>query len=136
MAKRHQSKTTAPELKSVRLAFRAYRRESRGQSGYPPRLRQLVAAAVAGGQSNCDVGKAAGITERSVRNWLNEISSPQELTVVADPGREAHSSPGEEAIARIHLCSGVTIDLPLCKLTAPMIGMLNQVEGPGPKGLR
>lgn len=121
-------------LKKIALKFSHHRRRNNGRRSYPPTLRNLVLSAVDVGASAESVAKAAGISPQSVGNWrtTSPVVAPQELKVVttrkarrASPTDSAVAAATDDPSARIVLCSGAVIELPVAALTASLIVVLN-----------
>ena len=121
-----------PLLEKIDQKFRGFRRRrTAGRLRYPSNLRQLALTAVKGGTSAAAVARSAGVSEQSICNWLkeNDEEVPQELTIVSKTPLSASSGDGlaggADATARIHLRSGVLIEVPVGALTPALIGAIN-----------
>jgi len=116
-------------LRKVETAFAEFRANGGNRANYGAHLRALTISAVKGGHSASTVAKVAGVSEPSICNWLRSRPklSPvaEELTIVPDV--TATMTNGN--MARVHLVSGVVIELPLSGLTLTMIAMFASQGG-------
>jgi hypothetical protein len=105
----------------VRKAFSVHRRRNGSRQRYSQSLRNLVVSALEKGCSSGQIASAAGISEPSVRNWSNHrpLIAVRELRVEPDKIERV-----EEGTAKIHLKSGVRIEIPMSSLTASLVSAL------------
>lgn len=122
-----------PLLARIDRLFRAFRRRRTGcRLTYPAKLKRLAVEATRGGCSAADVAHSAGVSEQSISNWLKEHqeNTPQELTVISEttlaPSSVVAPALSLSPTARIHLPSGVTIEVPTEALTPSLVGVFSQ----------
>jgi transposase-like protein len=116
-----RGKSLSPQLREITKAYKAFRRVNGGRGWYPVELRGMVLAAIKGGEAISAVARAAGVCEQSLNNWRKEaIVTPRELSVIGEKAR----SQAADMAARIHLRSGVAIEVPVAALTAEFMLVL------------
>ena len=127
MRSRRNSASNKAQLVSVDQAFRRFRRDrTGGRLIYPSSLRRLAAKAVRDGEAAGAVARSAGVSEQSICNWLKEhqAGGAQELMVVPETPGPSSERAGVSELARIYLCSGVVIEVPMAALTSSFMHVL------------
>lgn len=126
----------AVSLTKVRQVFAQHRRHHSG--GYPEQLQQMARETVSSGHSAKSVASAAGICERSIKNWLKRAKHtgvelpPVELSVAADTEirdliHGVSKSDGAQKVC-IKFCSGASLEIQLQQLDSRLISLLNRSD--------
>jgi hypothetical protein len=130
---------TAPRSELLKQAQHAFSEHLRGRgkrSPWPKRLQQMAVSAVASGHRAAVVGRALGVSGKSVGNWCRQaradskpfrsLSSPAptELKVVA----QRQAVPVMTApvpLVRILFRGGACLECPVSALSAELVAALN-----------
>lgn len=123
-------------LDRLKTMFSKHRSERRSQQPrYPKELKLEAISIISTGVPFSRVARAVGVSDRSLRNWTEELGSERiegraRQLVVVD-GRDVQASNisnSESGLGvQIHFKSGVRIELPSSSLTAELISWLNGV---------
>lgn len=110
-------------LAQINQEFSAYRQQQTGRPRYPSALKDLVKSACKAGIKPARIATAAGVPRITLKEWNKPKRKPRELEIVDAPASE-RAMVGE--LARIYLCSGISIELPVSALRRDL---LNTLEG-------
>ena len=127
----------AEPLKQAQHAFSEHLRERGGRrSHWPKRLQKMAVSAVNSGHGAAAVGRALGVSRKSVGNWCRRsraasapkpvIKPPTELKVIK---RRVLAAAGTAAVptvmVRILFRGGACLECPVSALSAELVAALN-----------
>src|SRR5271165_3698280 len=117
-------------LKRVANTFGSHRRRNHGRASYSKPLKDLALSAVESGLAADAVSQAAGISPQSLTNWQRSLEArvrPRELRLEENvsAGSTMNAAFDQLPQARIRLCSGVSIEVPVSAVTASLIAALS-----------
>jgi hypothetical protein len=118
-------------LKQLERAFDRHRRRSHGRTSYPKPLKELALSVIASGIAPGAIAEAASISRQSLANWQRVVNAkPRELLLVDDvsPMSESEVKVDPSPVARIRLCSGVSIEVPVSAVTPSLLVALGGVR--------
>ena len=113
-------------LKRVEQAFGRHRRRNGGRRSYSTQLKAFALSAMESGIAPSAIAEAAGISQQSLANWQIPSTKPRELLLMSDTPSTAATVPNvsPSQVARIRLCSGVSIEVPVSAVTPSLIAAL------------
>lgn len=130
---------SAETLKQAQLAFSEHLRERGGKrSHWPRRLQQMAVSAVTSGHGAAAVGRALGVSGKSVGNWCRRSRAPSAPKSVSKPPTELKiiqrrepppSVPGTAAVpavmVRVLFRGGACLECPVSALSVELVAALN-----------